>query len=83
VLKGRGEFIEAGEALSAYWDEGIDSNIEDARGLAQTKLRNGSVHSSGNRQASEYAGEQKKRADRSARLMMCLAESAREYAGEF
>src|SRR5437899_2600040 len=40
LVERRSEFIEAGSRLSAYGDQGINSDIENTRRLAHAKLRN-------------------------------------------
>jgi len=47
VVERRGEFIEAKEAASPEGDKRVNSDVEDAGGLAQTRLRSDKAHSNG------------------------------------
>src|SRR5713101_948728 len=47
MVERRSEFIEVGSTLSAYGDQGINSDIENARRLAHAKLRNSGDNSIG------------------------------------
>jgi hypothetical protein len=57
MVEGRGELVEAGNALAARGDEGIDCDVQDAGCLAQTGLPEAELHCSGSGERQEEGGE--------------------------
>jgi hypothetical protein len=60
MFESRMEFIKAWNAPAGGRNKGIDCDIEDVRGLAQARLLDGLVHSSGILLPSECLVETKK-----------------------
>jgi hypothetical protein len=76
VIEGGGEFIEAGQVLPAGRYQFVYSNVKDVGSLSQIRLRNTRPHSIGI-QGGLRRRENKRRAEYSARLVMCPGGIAR------